>query len=152
MNSKYKHSDIEFQDAVKSSTSIRQVLQKLNIVPAGGNYSTVKRRIKNLKLDTSHFTGQGWSHKKVLGPKLPLEYYLTHRTFIKSNTLKLRLIKEGFFKHQCNKCKQTEWLNNPIPIELHHKNGDHYNNDLNNLEILCPNCHSFTDTYRRRKK
>lgn len=39
----------------------------------------------------------------------------------------------------------TEWNGKPIPLELHHKDGNHYNNDLTNLEVLCPNCHAQTD-------
>lgn len=44
--------------------------------------------------------------------------------------------------------KLSEWMGKPIPLELHHKDGNHYNNDLSNLEILCPNCHAQTDNYR----
>lgn len=44
----------------------------------------------------------------------------------------------------------SEWMGKPIPLELHHKDGNHYNNDLSNLEILCPNCHAQTDNYSRR--
>jgi len=45
-------------------------------------------------------------------------------------------------------CGLTEWLGEKIPIELHHINGDRNDNKLENLQILCPNCHTFTDNYR----
>ena len=45
-----------------------------------------------------------------------------------------------------------KWLGEPIPLELHHKDGDPFNNELDNLSILCPNCHAFTDNYRSKNK
>ncbi len=50
------------------------------------------------------------------------------------------------------KDKLSLWLNKPIPLELHHKDGDNTNNELDNLELLCPNCHALTDNYRGRNK
>lgn len=64
--------------------------------------------------------------------------------------LKWRLIEEGVKKWRCERCNNTEWLGDKIPLELHHKDGDRTNNELDNLELLCPNCHAFTDTYRGR--
>lgn len=53
--------------------------------------------------------------------------------------------------HQCQKCLNTEWLGKPITIELEHIDGDNLNNVKENLQLLCPNCHSQTTTWRRRK-
>jgi predicted HNH restriction endonuclease len=39
-------------------------------------------------------------------------------------------------------------LGNPIPLELHHIDGDKTNNTLENFQLLCPNCHALTDSYR----
>lgn len=64
--------------------------------------------------------------------------------------LKWRLIEEGVKEWRCERCNNTEWLGDKIPLELHHKDGDRTNNELDNLELLCPNCHAFTDTYRGR--
>ena len=57
-------------------------------------------------------------------------------------------IKSGIFKHKCYKCNLYEWQSKPIPIELEHINGDHFDNRIENLTILCPNCHALTPTYR----
>lgn len=54
--------------------------------------------------------------------------------------------------HQCEECLLKEWNNKLIPLEIHHKDGDHLNNKLDNLQLLCPNCHSFTDNYRGRNR
>jgi len=67
------------------------------------------------------------------------------------NYFKKRSLKENYKIHQCEKCKLTKWNNELIPLELHHIDGDHNNNNLNNLQLLCPNCHSQTKTYRRSK-
>lgn len=66
-----------------------------------------------------------------------------------SHRLKLRLLEDGVKEYKCECCGLTEWNGKPIPLELHHKDGNHYNNDLTNLEILCPNCHSLTENYGR---
>lgn len=63
------------------------------------------------------------------------------------------LIKKRLFYEQngkCNRCGLSEWLGKPISLELEHKDGNHYNNSRENVELLCPNCHSQTDTYRGR--
>lgn len=136
---------------VESSTSIRQVLNKLNIKPAGGNYRTIKNYISEYKISTSHFKGQGWSKGNKIGPKKPIEFYFKNK-FVQSFKLKKRLLAEGLFNHKCSSCKKTKWLNKKIPLELHHKDGDNSNNEFSNLDLLCPNCHALTDNYRGKNK
>ena len=152
MNSRYTYSEQDLREAVKKSTSIRQVLEKLNIVPAGGNYQTTNRRIKKLNIDISHFTGQAWNKGKVIGPKRSVEEYLVENSVVQSFKLKSRLIAEGLKEHKCECCGITEWNGKPAPIELDHINGNHHDNRLENLRILCPNCHAQTDTYRGKNK
>lgn len=74
-----------------------------------------------------------------------LEYSQTNHC--SSHKLKLKLIREGVKSHQCEQCNRKKWQGHPIPIELDHIDGDHYNNDLTNLRILCSNCHSLTLTH-----
>lgn len=69
-----------------------------------------------------------------------------------SNKLRIRLLEEKVFEHKCYSCNLTEWLNKPIPLELEHINGKSSDHRLENLTLLCPNCHSFTDTYRGKNK
>jgi hypothetical protein len=152
MNSRYSYTEEELREAVKTSTSIRQVLNKLNIVAAGGNYQTTNRRIKKLNIDTSHFTGQAWNKGQTIGPKRDIKEYLSNEVPILSHKLKNRLIREGFKEHKCECCGITEWNGKPAPIELDHINGNHHDNCLENLRILCPNCHAQTDTYRGKNK
>jgi 5-methylcytosine-specific restriction endonuclease McrA len=60
----------------------------------------------------------------------------------------LRLIREGYKKNICERCGLIQWMGNPIVLHLHHKNETHNDNRLDNLEILCPNCHSQSHTTR----
>jgi hypothetical protein len=152
MMERHKYSVNDLKNAVKNSRSIAQVLEKLGIVPAGGNYQTVKRRIAKYSIDISHFGGQSWNKGKIIGPKKPINFYLTKNSIVQSFKLKKRLLSENIFQHKCCKCNKTKWLNLPIPLELHHIDGDHYNNELSNLTLLCPNCHALTDNYRGKNK
>lgn len=138
-------------EAVKNSTSIRQVLLRLKLSPKGGSYRTIKKYMYLYDLDISHFTGQSWNKGRTFTPKRDIEAYLFNLFPIQSSNLRVRLLREGLFEHKCYNCHNTEWMNNPIPLELEHIDGDHANNNLSNLTMLCPNCHSLTDTYRGRK-
>lgn len=152
MAERHKYSVNDLKNAVKDSRSIAQVLIKLGIVPAGGNYQTIKRRIAKYCIDTSHFGGQGWNKGKILGPKRSLDFYLKNNSIVQSFKLKKRLLNEKIFEHKCYNCSKKTWLNQKIPLELHHIDGNHSNNELSNLVLLCPNCHALTDNYRGKNK
>lgn len=147
-----KWTEEQLIEAVKTSYSIRQVLSKLGLKEAGGNYRFVPKQIKKLNLDTSHFLGQGHNKGKNFGPKRPIEDYLSNKHSILSHKLKLRLIREGYFQHQCSSCLLESWLTKPIPLELDHIDGNHFNNNLTNIRLLCPNCHAQTSNYRGKNK
>lgn len=149
--SRYKISDDTFKKYVAESISIRQIILKMEHVPTGGNYETINNRIKKMKLSTTHFLGKAANRGQFFGPKRDINEYLSNKYPIASDTLKKRLIREGYFKHQCYNCHNLVWLGVPIPIELEHIDGNHNNNELSNLTILCPNCHSLTATHCRQK-
>ena len=74
--------------------------------------------------------------------KSAYEYLGTERC-IKSTTLKEKLFRENIKKQECELCGLSEWLGETLTLELHHKDGNHFNNELSTLQILCPNCHSI---------
>ena len=84
-------------------------------------------------------------------PKVETNSILVENSTYKDATkLKKRLIKEGIKENKCECCGITEWQGKPISLQIHHINGVHNDNRLENIQILCPNCHSQTDTYSGR--
>lgn len=150
--SKRKWTDEQFIEAVVSSLSYAEVIRKLGLKPAGSNYDTVKRKISELNLDISHMTGQAWNqgnkYKPIKQAKPLSEILVEHSTWINTNNLRKRLLKEGIKEHICECCGNSEWLGKPIALELHHVNGIKDDLRIENLIFLCPNCHAFTDNYR----
>jgi 5-methylcytosine-specific restriction endonuclease McrA len=143
-----KYDQVRLREAVKNSTSLRQALEALGVAPYGGNYEVLRRAIRHFSLDTSHFTGQSRNKGNFIGPKQPLQRFLNNEIRIASFKLKKRLLAEGILSPLCSSCGRSEWLNRPIPLELDHINGNHSDNQLTNLRLLCPNCHALTPTYR----
>lgn len=145
--------DEEFSKIVTASRSLRQVIEKLGLVPAGGNYATVKGRLIRLRMDTGHFLGKGWNKGLVFVPSPPrlLKELLKRDCVVQSYKLKRRLFREGLKKEACEMCGWcVRSSDGRIPVELDHINGDRSDNRLLNLRILCPNCHSLQLTHRGR--
>ncbi len=145
----------ELRKAVFESQSIRQVILKLHLIPAGGNYSAIQRAIIVHSISTSHFTGKGWrkgSSKPVIKAKI-LSTILKRDSDVQSHKLKNRLFKEGL---KFPKCEECGWAvisaDGRLPLELDHINGVKSDNRIENLRILCPNCHSLKPTHRGRNK
>lgn len=144
----------QLRTAVQKSKSIRQVLMHLSLRPAGGNYTQVQKYIQEYKLNVSHFKGKGWSKglKMPFIPKIPLAAILTKASSYQSYKLKNRLFRAGLKSQHCEICgwdKKTP--DGHLPLELDHKNGNPKDNRLNNLQVLCPNCHSLRPNHRGRK-
>lgn len=139
---KYRnYTDEDVVKFAKEVFSMANLLRKLNIRPVGGNYAHMRRTLQKLKINTDHWTGQLWSKDKQL--KDWSEY-------TKASTLKPHLIKKR--GHVCERCNLTNWLHQPIMLEIDHVDGDRTNNSEENLCLLCPNCHAQTPTWRNRKR
>jgi len=136
--------------AVAEERSIAGVLRRLGLRAAGANYENIARIIRFRGLSTDHFTGQ--AHLKGRhnphARKRPLEQVLVRGSAFQSNHLRKRLIAENILVARCCVCMLTDWLEQPIPLELDHLDGDRENNSLDNLRLICPNCHAMTPTYR----
>ena len=150
------YTDQDITDAVASSESVAGVLRLLGLKPAGGNYKTMNAKIAALGLDTSHWTGKGWNRGDKMGLSryrkvISLEEALVENsTYVSTSNLKKKLINAGLFEKKCYNCGLDTWLDRPIPLELEHRNGVNNDNRIENLTLLCPNCHALTDTYRGR--
>jgi hypothetical protein len=142
-------------EAVKVSLSYRQVLVLLKLRPTGGNYEQIKNYIKENSLNTSHFKGKGWNAglKGIGKPRIPLNEILQKGTHSQSFKLKKRLFASGVKQQKCEICGWTRWsADGYLPLKLDHINGDRHDNRLENLRILCPNCHSIQPTHRGKNR
>lgn len=143
----------DLRNAVISSMSYRQVLQKLNLKGAGGNYEQIKKYIKEQRLNVDHFKGRGWN-RGIKGrgtPRTPLSNVLVLGSSVQSFKLKKRLFNAGLKPKYCEECGWAERSQNGyLPLELDHIIGNRNDNRLENLRISCPNCHSLRPTHRSR--
>lgn len=136
----------EMEEIVKSSFTVKECLEKMKRSTIGGNYRTFYRYKDLYGLDTSHFNPE---IRKIKSAK---EYFNKKGTYIKSSLLLEKLIKEGLKERKCEECGLSEWRGKEIKLQLHHVDGNHFNNDITNLKILCPNCHSQTENYCGRNR
>lgn len=147
------YSKEQLETIIKTCYSYAEVLRKLEKRQTGGNQSVLKRYIERYQIDISHFTGQRWQINKTSEEiaRRKMNTILRNNTNYKSFYLKKRLIESELKENKCEICGIGKiWNNKPITLELHHINGDHYDNRLENLQILCPNCHSQTNNFRNR--
>ena len=111
--------------------------------------STLCKYLK--KYNISYHTNQGSKGIFSKGYK-PALYYINNNICISNSNLRYKLIKDGIKEKKCECCGLSEWMNLPIPLELHHRNFSHYDNSLDNLEILCSNCHMQKHNYNNNIK
>lgn len=140
-----KYSKDELQKFCNEVFSYAGLAEKIGYCKTGGSgIATVKDMIQELNLDISHFKGQGWN-------KNNFDYSrFKNGVSIKITDALPALV--ALRDRQCECCKNTTWNNNEIPLEIHHKDGNHLNNSLDNLQLLCPNCHALTDNYKGRNR
>ena len=136
----------ELSEIVKSSYSNREVARKLGYaVDGGGTMASLKKMYEELNLDTSHFKGQGWNKENY--------NYDTFTNGTKKKNGKSTATPLIALRGRKCECRGlSEWLGQPINLEVHHVDGNRSNNDLSNLQLLCPNCHSYTPTFTRKNQ
>ena len=135
-----------FAQLVLESRSFQELAEKIGYEKTGGGtQQTLKEAVKKRNLDTSHFLGQGWN-------KANYNYDLFTTDSPKKRGKSIRDPLINIRGNKCECCGLETWLDQPIKLEVHHINGDHSDNRLENLQLLCPNCHSYTDTFCNKSK
>lgn len=138
-----KYTKEELSKIVKESYSYREVAKKIGYQENGGTgQAEAKKIVEKYNFDVSHFTGQNWNKNRVNTEKYQYGIALKRGQALRDLT-----ILRG---HQCEECGLTEWKQQPIPLEVHHIDGDHLNSRMENLMLLCPNCHALTENYRSK--
>jgi hypothetical protein len=136
-----------FIEICKRSKSMAKACAELKL-----HFNSFKKRAIELKCYITNQSGLG-INKKGNGTKISLDEILSGlHPYYQTNKLRIRLIKEGIKKEQCEICKIETWLGKHVSLELDHIDGDSTNHKLKNLRIICPNCHSQTETYRSKNK
>ena len=150
---KVKYTKELLEENIKDCYSFAELARRLGLKPEGSNPKTLKKKLNEFNVDYSHFTGQGWNKELKFKPKTAkkLEDIMTKDSSYQSYKLLHRLVSEGVKEWKCECCGLTEWNGQPIPLELHHIDGDRSNNTKENLQILCANCHSQTENFRGKK-
>ena len=141
--------DKDLIEAVQSSQSIYEVRKKLGYkVGTGSGHLRVLNRARELGLDMSHFKKGHWYGDKFSKAPVPLNDLLVKDATGSANNLKRRLIREQVWEYKCQTCGISEWQGEYLPLEIHHMNNDNRDNRIENLTLLCPNCHAQTESWR----
>ena len=153
----YDYPEDKLREAVLTSVAFSHVLEKLGIPVSGGRYASLKTHLNKYGIDYSHFEGQAWAGRQSKENNTFSKEEFMEKVLIdngsnfSSHNLKLKLYHFGIKIPKCECCGLTTWQNKPISLHLDHINGNNKDNRLINLRILCPNCHSQTDTYAGKK-
>lgn len=139
--------DAQLIAAVQASKSLSAVARDLGLVATGGSTVGIKRRIKELNLDISHFDA-GKSSPRTGGQPLADDRLFCIDSTATRGVVKRHIIKRNLIEYRCSECGlQHKWNDKPLSLELDHINGIYNDHRLENLRFLCPNCHSQTPTH-----
>lgn len=150
-------------EAVQSARSVAEVLERFQLPVAGRGHREMIRRIAALGIDARHLKGRGWARGETRRTHATIDRIARRNTrpdeavFVVRSPeqcgprLVKRLLALGW-QYECRECRIAEWQGRPLVLHLDHINGVHDDNRLENLRLLCPNCHSLTDTFCNRRR
>jgi len=152
----------EFEDLVRKylplSTSMNNLCSNLGLRGVDGYYEKIKKVINKYDLPISHFSPRKSSYNSYLKRELdengrfirmPDTNFFVKDSKRHGESIIKRLIEGGYKEYKCENCGIKEWDGKPLRLQVHHMNGDHNDNRIENIQLLCPNCHTQTDTYGR---
>lgn len=148
----------EVENAVVGSISLMEVMRKLGYTHIhGGSHDWLRKKVNEWKIDTSHFLKNGWNKgRKFPGnsrKRAASDILVYHPDGLRQRSLYLRRALDEIDRpYLCSGCGLGNWRGSKITLEVEHKDGDFQNDKEDNLEYLCPNCHSQTGTYKNTKR
>lgn len=147
--------DAELIAACRSEPTVADVIRVLGLRQGGGTHQLVRHHMTRLGIELARPDPQAWMRKPGAHPggrTMPLEEALTSPSpYFNIGKLRQRLVNAGLKSLQCERCGITDWLGDRLPFELDHIDGDRTNNRLENLRMLCPNCHAQTESWCRKR-
>jgi 5-methylcytosine-specific restriction endonuclease McrA len=143
------------KDRITDSDFIRVCAESKSMAEAastlGLHFNSFKKRALQLGCYKTNQSGIGFP--KSFKEKVSLQEILQGKhPYFQTYKLKIRLLKSNMLVNQCAMCGINDWNGKSINLELDHIDGNRQNHTLRNLRLLCPNCHSQTDTYRAKNK
>lgn len=148
MQCKYKAISLEIlEQLVSESITMAELMRKLGYTANRGNsLKGLKEYLEENNIDISHFKGK--SHGTSKTEKYSLEEILVKNSpYTNMTRLKEKVLKNNLLDYKCAECGISTWKDKPLVLQLDHINGDNRDNRIENLRLLCPNCHSQTETY-----
>lgn len=146
------HSIQRIADAVGVSyTTIRYWLKRLDLKSDGGIHMPMPAKPKAHCLNCGMLVKQ----RPNVYCSLTCQQKFRRKSKIENGEREPRLLKNYLLdtrERKCEVCGIEEWMGQPAPLELDHKDGDSSNNELDNLRLICPNCHAQTENYKGRNK
>lgn len=140
----------KFQEIVKQNDSLSGILKYFDMCIGRGNYSTLKRRLIQDKIDYSHIKmglQANKDRKFITNVAFPLEQVMVEDSTYCRGALKRRLLENGMMKNECSMCGQKgEWNGKSLIMVLDHINGIGNDHRFENLRMVCPNCNSQLET------
>lgn len=135
------------QQLVNECNSFSEILRKQGKAISGASVKLLKQKLEDYNISYL-FVSEFLKDKEAK----PLEEIMVENSSYKSQDLKKRLINAGLKEDKCEICGQSNiWNGKPLVLQLDHINGNHYDNRFENLRIVCPNCHTQTDTFANKK-
>jgi 5-methylcytosine-specific restriction endonuclease McrA len=161
--SRHRYTKDMLEPIVQRCLSLAQVLKELNLKPTGGNYRNISTRIRVFGISTEHFRGMGWSRGETAQThptvariantkRLPDAKVFVENSPVYNGPRLIRRLRRLGWHCKCNEWGRIRWRGQELTLHLHHKNGIHNDNRFENLQLLCPNCHSLTTTYAGRNR
>lgn len=143
-------------ESIKKSNSKSDILRNIGLKLNSGNFQTLEKycnvydiQLENLKFDFKSHSKKNGFQRKLTNEQL----FKKNNNRNNSRVIKKRIFDEKLLKNECSICGLGDvWMEKPISLQLDHKNGDRFDNTLDNLRILCPNCHSQTETFGSKNR
>lgn len=139
----------KLEEVVQNSFNYREVIEEFVDYLSAGHYISLKKYIKKFNISIEHFTPYSLN---IANQKKKSEEIFIKNSLAHPSTIRNRIIKENIITYKCKCGNAGQWLGQKMTLQLDHINGDRTDNRLENLEFLCPNCHSITPTYGSKNK